>query len=171
MLTASLLSSCAFVPQAITREPSAPRAWVIAKAEAATAVQAGRYGVADRLLSHFTEQYSGTAEAADASYWRAIYRIDPANLTASARGASTLLDSTLALPLDSAQRSNAMTLRRITAAMERAAALSVGATSSDSTPKSDAKSQDDELQRLKNELAKANAELERIKKRVAQPKP
>jgi hypothetical protein len=27
------------------------------------------------------------------------------------------------------------------------------------------------VQRLRNELAKANAELERIKKRVAQPKP
>ena len=169
MLTALLLSSCAFLPQAVTREPSAPLAWVIAKAEAATAVQAGRYAVADRLLYHFTEQYSGTAEAADASYWRAIYRMDPANLTASARGASTLLDSTLALPLDSAQRSNAMTLRRITAAMERAAALN--ATLPSSSADSNAKSQDDELLRLKSELAKATAELERIKKRVAQPKP
>lgn len=108
---------------------------------------------------------------------RAVYKADPANQTATARDATVLLDSTLAMPLDSAARADARALRRITMALERAAASSANnsgssnASSSETARSDETKSNSDEVQRLRNELAKANAELERIKKRVAQPKP
>ena len=50
---------------------------------------------------------------------------------------------------------------------ESAAAATTGTVS----PPKDDKAQSEEIARLKDELAKANAELERIKRRLAQPKP
>ena len=137
-------------------------------------VQAGRYGIADRLLSDFASQYAGTTEAKDAWYWRALYRADPANRIVSSDGAVAVIDSALVLPLDSAQRANFQSLRRIALAQRAvapAAATAAGAAASDSMPKSEDRASSDEVLRLRSELAKANAELERIKKRVAQPKP
>lgn len=151
---------------------------------AAEQVAAGRYTTADRWLADFVAQYPGTSEAASATVRRAIYMADPANQTSTAHAATALLDSALATSLDSAGRADVRSARRITLALERAAALAssgsnassagnVSSTSSDvsAAHPEDSKSRDDEINRLKSELAKANAELERIKKRVAQPKP
>lgn len=158
-------------------QPPAPQAWARASAIAASQVGAGSYAAADRVLSDFAAQYSGTPQATFAIVRRALYKADPANQTATARDATLLLDSLLTTSLDSAARADARATRRITTALERAAALNAGsgnssASNSDSASRPDeSKSRDDEVQRLRNELAKANAELERIKKRVAQPKP
>jgi hypothetical protein len=158
-------------------QPPAPEAWARASAVAAAQVGAGSYVAADRMLADFATQYPRTPQALSATVRRALYKADPANQTASPREATALLDSALAMPLDSAGRSDALAMRRITAALERAAALASNASgssssSSDSEGKPDeSKSSSDEVQRLRNELAKANAELERIKKRVAAPKP
>ena len=156
-------------------QPPAPEAWARASAQAASEVGAGSYAAADRALADFAARYPHTPQALSATLRRAIYMADPSNQGATAREATALLDSTLAEPLDSASRSDARVLRRITSALQRGATLSGGA-SNVSTPDSsarpvDAKANSDEIQRLRNELAKANAELERIKKRVAQPKP
>ncbi|HEX5973344.1 MAG TPA: hypothetical protein VFY85_15520 [Gemmatimonadaceae bacterium] len=143
---------------------------------AAAEVGAGSYAAADRALADFAVSYPHTPQAISATLRRAVYMADPANQSATAREATALLDSTLAQPLDSASRSDARTLRRITSALQRAATLSAAGAPNVSAPDSsartaDTKSNSDEIQRLRNELAKANAELERIKKRVAQPKP
>lgn len=144
---------------------------------AAAQVGAGSYAAADRMLADFAGQYQGTPQSTAATVRRALYKADPANQAATAREATALLDSTLATPLDSAERADARAMRRITMALERAAAVAGGsgssnASSSDTGASSgDAKSSSDEIQRLRSELAKANAELERIKKRVTQPKP
>jgi hypothetical protein len=158
-------------------QPPAPAAWVTASEVAAARVGAGSYAAADRVLADFAEQYPGTPQALAATLRRALYKADPANETATAHEATMLLDSTLAMPLDSAGRADARTKRRITMSLERLSAVaSNGAGSSTSSGDAGARSDDtrsssDEVQRLRNELAKANAELDRIKKRVAQPKP
>lgn len=158
-------------------EPPAPAAWERASATAATQVGAGSYSAADRVLADFAAEYSGTPQAVAATLCRALYKADPANQTATAHDATQLLDSALAMPLDSASRAEASSLRRLTTALERAAALasstsgSSANTSESSARPDESKANADEVQRLRNELAKANAELERIKKRVTQPKP
>lgn len=179
LLAALTLSGCGTLVRASSTppQPPAPEAWARASSVAAAQVGAGSYAAADRMLADFAAQYPGTAQALAATVRRALYKADPANQTATAHEATILLDSTLATPLDSAGRSDARALRRITMSLERAAALasSGGGSNSgnaDSGARSDdSKSSSDEVQRLRSELAKANAELERIKKRVAQPKP
>jgi len=185
LAAALFLSACALTHVSSTPpQPTALEAWPRASAVAAEQVAAGRYAAADRWLSDFVAQYRGTSEATSATVRRAIYMADPANQTSTAHAATALLDSALATSLDSAGRADVRAVRRITLALERAATLasssgnasSSGSTSSSTTDTSptrpeDVKSRDDEIQRLKSELAKANAELERIKKRVAQPKP
>jgi hypothetical protein len=181
VLGSLMLAGCGLLRASSTPpQPPAPEAWARAVAVAAAQVGAGRYSAADRMLVDFAAQYAGTPQAAMATVHRALYKADPMNPTATVRDATMLLDSLLTLPLDSAARSDARVMRRLTSALERAAAAvasngagsSTTASSSDSSSRSeDPKARDDEVQRLRNELAKANAELERIKKRVAQPKP
>ena len=134
-------------------------------------VGAGRYAVADRLLADFATRHPGSVEAMDATYWRAVYKLDPANPTSSAHDAIALLDAYLASG-QTPHRLEAQAMRRVALALEARPKESApaSATGTVSQPKDD-KAQSEEITRLKDELAKANAELERIKRRLAQPKP
>jgi hypothetical protein len=146
-------------------------------------VNASRFGVADRVLVDFAEGHPNTPEAIETAYWRALFMLDPANQTASRRDAIAMLDSYLNSPVVVMHRGGATTLRRIAVALDRpvpvAAANPPSPAPARAEPRADTKadtkaedkSRDEEVQRLKDELAKANAELERIKKRVAQPNP
>jgi hypothetical protein len=143
-------------------------------------VSSSRFGVADRVLVDFAEGHPNTPEAVETAYWRALFMLDPANQTASRRDAIAMLDSYLNAPVAVLHRGAATTLRRIAAALDRPVPVAAAnapspAPSQRAEPKADTKaedkSRDEEVQRLKEELAKANAELERIKKRVAQPNP
>lgn len=137
-----------------------------------------RFGVADRVLADFALAHPNTPEAIETAYWRALFMLDPGNQTASRRDAIEMLDSYLNTPVIVMHRGSATTLRRIAVALDRPAPVAVApaaAPAPRAEPKADTKaddkSRDEEVQRLKEELAKANAELERIKKRVAQPNP
>lgn len=151
--------------------------------EAEREVGSSRFGVADRVLADFALEHANTPEAIETAYWRALFMLDPANQTASRRDAIAMLDSYLNSPVVVMHRGSATTLRRIASALDRpvpvAAANPPSPAPARAEPKADTKvdtkaedkSRDEEVQRLKDELAKANAELERIKKRVAQPNP
>ena len=141
-------------------------------------VIASRFGVADRLLIDFAEGHANTPEAVETSYWRAVFKLDPLNLTARPRDAAVLLDDYLNAPVTIAHRGAATTLRRTAMALDRPAPPSQpvssaagGSTAAAAAVPADAKARDEEMQRLKDDLAKANAELERIKKRLSQPNP
>jgi hypothetical protein len=136
-----------------------------------------RFGVADRLLVDYAETHGGTPEAVETLFWRAVFKLDPANETSTRRDAVALLDGYLNQPTVVAHRAAALALRRFVAVPDRPAtgvavsppAGAAPATRPDAKP--DDRSRDEEVQRLKDELAKANAELERIRKRLSQPNP
>ena len=145
---------------------------------------AARFGIADRLLSDFAEAYPNTPEAVETGYWRALFKLDPNNQTATTREALVLLDGYLNAYASVAHRGSATALRRAAQALNRPATVvavptpvtspAPGAASRpdvrpDARP--DDKASEEEIKRLKEELAKANAELERIKKRLSQPNP
>jgi hypothetical protein len=175
-----LLGACVVpIPLGRTSGPSAAETeWTAAQTQAGTEVLAGRYGVADKVLADFAARFPSTTQGTDAVYWRALYKLDPANGTATAHDAAVLLDGYLAAPLTAEQRAEGTALRRVAGALERAsvaaAATTTGASAGATTPAAaaaDSKARDEEMQRLRDDLAKANAELERIKRRLAQPKP
>lgn len=140
--------------------------------QAAQEIGAGRYGVADRILFDYAARYPASPEATDMMYWRALYKLDPANPNAAPREAIALLDSYVVAGAGT-HKVEAQTLRRLATTMEARAVAAPGLAGPAKTdaPKPEDKAKDEELQRVKDELAKANAELERIKRRLAQPKP
>lgn len=148
--------------------PAGRTEWTAWMLQASQEAAAGRYAVADKLLADFTTRFPASPEAAEAMYWRAVYKIDPSNGSAVPRDASVLLDGYLASGT-TAHRTEAQTLRRIAGALD-ARGPAVQVPGKVDVVKTDEKARDEELQRLKDELAKANAELERIKRRLA-PKP
>jgi hypothetical protein len=127
-----------------------------------------RFGVADRLLADYAESHANTPEAVETQFWRAVYRLNPLNQNAPLRDAVAMLDSYLNGPVSGVHRGAAMGLRRLALASDRSTAAAP-ATAGMPTP--GPATRDEEMQRLKDELAKANAELDRIRKRLSQPNP
>jgi hypothetical protein len=131
---------------------------------------AGNYAVADKLLTDYGTRYPASPEAAEAMYWRALYKMDPSNPVSAPHDAAVLLEGYLASGTTT-HRAEAQTLRRVASSMETQVHPVSPTTTKTDVVKVDDKARDDELARLRDELSRANAELERIKRRLAQPKP
>lgn len=146
-------------------------------------VDAGNYFAADRVLDEFVRTHPDTREAREIAFWRAAYLVDPANTRGSLASGVTALDAYLA---DSTgwYRSEAMVLRRTAAAAQGVAAVSSAPVLLSIAPPDTTtdtvvvvkRSRDEEVASLrrqlaesKDELAKVSAELDRIKKRLANP--
>jgi dynactin complex subunit len=126
------------------------------------------------------------AEArADSIYWSAVRQLDATNKKVQLDSALASLDSYIAYPVKLKHREEAEVLRRLArsaqqlahveAALQEARADTSKHAERPERGESESKGRDEEMvkeiQRLKDELAKANAELDRIKKRLATPKP
>ncbi len=181
----SIIAACAELPRI---EPSpVERDWSRTRAETRRNVEAGNYHAADRLLAEFARLHPETWEARETAFWRATYMVDPANTLGSLEGGIAALDGYLASQPEGWYRNEAAILRRtavasrgLVAGASRAWTPDTGVVvteAKDSTPTPQL-SRDEEiaelrsqLARSKSELAVANAELERIKKRLANPTP
>ncbi len=148
--------------------PAGTRSWPRTLSGAQSAVATGLYEQADTQLSTFALEFPNTPEGVECLFWRALFRLDPANPNASPRQAGETLDRYLASPLPRAHDVEARTLRRTAGLLERQSkATTVTRTESETRNKE----RDEEMQRTKDDLAKALDELERIKRRLAAPKP
>jgi hypothetical protein len=189
-LLAVLSSGCISVHRPWFMEPSIDRDWDNTLLLARVRATEGKFGVADSLLIRFAAQYPGTHEARETAYWRALFDLDPANHTASFRDAMASLDAYLSDRRPREHGAEATTLRHIAGHMDELNKLAATAlaeahdTSAAKATASDGRSEtkpavagdvavptpaDIEIKRLRDELAKANAELERIRRRLAQP--
>jgi hypothetical protein len=191
-----LAASCSQL-RAANSTPPQPLQWRLEEtlAQVEREALATRFDVADRLLADFATQHAGTHESAEAHFWRAVFKLDRANPAASPREAAGLLDEYLSAPATAQHRGSATALRRVAGALDpsnaglAATPSTPGSTTSTpstpgtttspgAAPRTEARPEaraderrDEEIQRLREELAKANAELERIRKRMAQPNP
>ena len=163
------------------------RDWIRTRAETRRNIEAGNYHAADRLLSEFARVHPNTREARESAFWRAAYMVDPGNTLGSLGSGVAALDAYLASEPEGWYRNEAAILRRTaTAAQGLVAGAMTGwipppdtiVVVRDSTAQPSRRSRDEEiaelrtqLNRSKAELAEANAELERIKKRLANPSP
>src|SRR3990170_182692 len=176
-------AACAGLPR---MEPSLlERDWARTRAETRRNVEAGNYHAADKLLAEFTRVHPDTRQALETAFWRGAYLVDPANTLGSLSGGIAALDGYLAAEPEGWYRNEAELLRRTALAAQ---GLAAGASRNwiDTvvivTPARDSpaprRSRDEEiaelrsqLARSKTELAQAQAELDRIKKRLANPSP
>ena len=125
-----------------------------------------------------------TNEGIEAVYWRAVRQLDTASTAAGLEASRELLDAYLTSPHDRDHVLEATVLRRLAMASVQLTRVEaslrtnprpVDTARADSRRAEPAEPRRDEealkeIQRLKDELAKANAELERIRKRLANPK-
>ena len=187
-----VLSSCARLHTTQSGPPPADRAWRPTLTMAQAYAARGEFAAADSALAAFATRYPGSAETLESAYWRAVFRLDPGNRDLSLETAMASLDGYLADTRPHEHTAEARTLRRIAGELDRLNRLAgnalaqqvkdVGAvpvtrvggnepTTQPAKPSADAQAAADEIKRLKEELAKANAELERIRRRLAQPPP
>lgn len=172
------LAGCATLPGMTPPMVESAERWRVVVALADQHVEAGRYAEADRLLAEFGQSSIGTPEAPEATFYRALYRLDPANPAASAPEAIALIDTFLAMRIVSPHRTDAVALRRIALALAAKPEVVTVTVPRDATavapapqPRADTAAKDEEIAKLRDELARANAELGRIRRRVATPKP
>ena len=155
--------------------PSVNRDWGQTLAQAEVAAGDHRYAEADKLLADYSSTYPGTEGAVESAYWRGVLALDPNNRDGSPQVAAALFETYAkaggALP----HRREAEILQRVALRLSSPNSPSVAvaaATSPSMAPpdrSADLKAKDVEIQHLKDELAKANDELERIKKRLTTP--
>lgn len=144
--------------------PSAERQWPAAYLTAQTAAERGAFADADKTLADFATAHPNTAPAVESGYWRAVYKLDPANKDANTREAIAGLDKYLTTP-NGNHRGEATTLRRLAGqllSLDRAL---------NQKPDDASAARDDEMKKLRDELQETKDELERIKRRLAAPKP
>ena len=149
--------------------PTAVSEWAALYARITADTSTTRAFGADRALAEFAQRFPGSPEAAEVPYWRALFKIE-SNNAASVRESLTMLDSYLATAPAGAHRLEAGVLRRLGLALEQRNAA-IAAIPPAATVRPEDKAREEELQRLRDDLAAANAELARIRRRVARPRP
>ena len=162
----ALTAGCSHKP--VAAPPPAP-AVVFQSAidNASKRVESGDYTGADRVLSDFVLSHKGTPEANEISFWRALYMVDPSNKNASVAEGLRAMNIYLANPASKKYRAQGEVIKRVgmltqSLRAQQAATKVVGRDTVYVT-------REDEIAGLKDQLAKANAELDRIKKRLANP--
>jgi hypothetical protein len=168
--------------------------WPGVLAGAQSRAVSGEFAAADNALVAYALAHPDTREAVETLYWRALFKLDPANADGSVTAAVASLDAYLASLRPREHVAEATTLRRAAMQMESlnrvaadAAAQAKHAENNAANAKAaadDAKAdarvadanvaaaldaKESEIKRLKDDLAKANAELDRIRKRLATP--
>jgi hypothetical protein len=172
--------ACASTTTVRRTMPTSAREWLTALTNAKAASSAGRYDEADRILYDFGQLFAGAPEAREAAYWRALFKLDPANRSANPRAAIEQLDAYLADSTGALHLTEALVLRRLALSLDslsqnRIVATRQPATLTEPVPDDAVVSQEreselqKEIQRLKEQLDRSTAELDRIKKRLAQP--
>lgn len=173
-------------------EPTPRREWPDIRTLAQFRVSEGKFDAADSLLGDFAARYPKAPEALEATYWRALVRLDPSNPHASIPDAMTSLDLYLGDRRSHEHIREAAALRRVAVQLDAMSKVVASAAAISKDPNALANLRPaapdlrvdvnkptidpgaaaaDEIKRLKDELAKATAELERIRKRLAQPPP
>jgi hypothetical protein len=140
--------------------------------QAVVAMAHGQPAHADELLVTAAREHPDTPAALEVPYWRALLRMDPANPYASASDAVWLLDLYLSAQEPVRHRAEAIALRRVGRALDSLQSLAAIAPV---TPEAAGPARRQELERevarLREALEKSNAELERIRRRLAAPPP
>jgi len=149
--------------------------WPTTLGQAEAAASERRYADADRMLADFATRYPGTDGAVESLYWRGVIELEPTNHDGAPTTAAALFEQYNKVEGPLPHRVEADILRHVALHLQASAATALASATPAATPAAsasapaDLKAKDTEIQRLKDELAKANDELERIKRRLTAP--
>lgn len=141
--------------------------WVGTLAAVQTAVDSGRFELADTILVEFERTEAGARDVSESAFWRALLRADPRNPAFTPATARATLEAYLATSPDQRRTEVEILLRHLTIADSLRAAQSVQRSAVELRDRT----RDEELQKLREELQRTQAELDRIKRRLGSPKP
>lgn len=147
--------------------------WPEVRSAVQEAAARGAYPRADSLLVAFAERYPSAPEGADARYWRAVLLLDPANEGGSAKAAITTLDEYMAEGPSRTEFVTARVLRRLAQQMDslRSVEAPPPGRPTGLVPRDSVRVRDEEIARMKAELDQTKEELERLRRRLAVPRP
>jgi hypothetical protein len=137
----------------------------------------GRFDDASHLLASYARRNPADPLSVESWYWQALNNLDPANSAGSIDTALVQLEEYLGAPTSLRHLDEAAALRSLARdaselgrvkTLLRQAQAEVRASDQNGDGHDDAAR---EIQRLRDELSAANAELERIRKRLANPRP
>lgn len=175
IITASLavlaLGACATFSRSAPEAPT-PETWGALLNSTDDLANAGRHAAADSTLLDFARRHPGTRAADEVLFWRALYKLDPRSSAATRAEGRALMDSYIASEKTSWYRGQANVLRHL--AREIAAAEQApGDTTivAGDTSAAGVAARDRVIRTQRAEIARLNAELERIKRRLATPTP
>lgn len=151
-------------PPDVLMEAPALNTWPMMREAARIAADSGRFEEADRMLAAYIAGRPGTDEVDEAALARALLLIDPRNPAGSTGAALDALGTLLRRAPDAPHADATVALRRT---LMRADSLAhVVLTTRDSARARDSLYKA-ESQRLKDELAKVQEELDRVKRRLS----
>jgi hypothetical protein len=183
-MRAALVPVLALALGCVMRSPqplavSATQDWVQTLSFAQQSVSAGRFAAADSALAAFATRSGNTPEAREVYYWRALYLLDPANRAPDPRAAVRLLDAYLGDSTVVTYRAEARVLRALAISVDslaqaaqtaQATAAELRSSATERTPSTREEELQKEVQRLRDSLVRANADLDRIRRRLTAPK-
>jgi len=140
--------------------------WPAILRQAQQAAESGDYQAADRLLSTYGVSHQHSPEGAEADFFRALFKSDPANHSTSIREQLSAFDTYLTGGAALPRYGEALVLRRLLESSDSLRSL-VDAVRTSQEARNKVK--DDEIRRLADVLERTTAELNRIKRRLAKP--
>jgi len=154
-------------------------AWTTTLDSAQRLAADSQFASADTLLSEFAHGTPGSIGAQEAVFWRGVFLLEPANEIGSVHDAAATFDDYLSSPGRLSHRPEAIVLRRtarlIDSLTQSRSTDTVTATPLVVSDSSKASEREQEMAKmvklLQDSLNNANAELERIKKRLSTGKP
>jgi hypothetical protein len=148
-------------------EPTREEQLLEAVTRARVAAAGGQHDEADAILGRFVNGNAESPEAREATYWRAILRLESAKSQADRDAAKRYIDSYLADTATTAHLAEAKIIRRL---LTVADSTLQAADSANAAARQAAAAREEELrkeiQSLKEQLEKTNEELNRIKRRL-----
>lgn len=177
-LASLALQACRSAPPPPAGPPPEPlamvagREWSTTRETVADLIQRGQHAQADTLLGQFRAQYPGTPAAIEALFRRALLRADPASRARAPQAALLDLDAyatggPLHVHGDEARviarlLGESDSLRAVIATERTAASVLI--------PRDSLRPRDEEIARLRAELEQTQAELDRVRRRLAAPR-
>jgi hypothetical protein len=162
-------------PRIRQQRPAAQQNWPAALSAAQRAADEGRYVDADRELVLFSKIHAGTPEAQESVFWRALYKLDPRNGAGGTSQVVTLVDTLLLARGTQPRRAEAVVVRRTALLLDslRREAAERDTVIVRDTGRAMAREREleEQIKTLQDSLNATIAELERIRKRLAAPRP